>query len=99
MKIPPQPSVALPVFQPTVDDEVVFSNYRSISVGHNFSPIPYLAGSTNNEFGYYAISAFALNETFPGAYIDLFNIEAFTCPTAREVVARSTAGVPAWRYW
>jgi carboxylesterase type B len=99
-KIPPQPSAALPapLFQPTIDEETIFSNYSGLSSAHAFSPIPYLAGNNDNEYGYYAITAFALNETFSGAQTDLFNIEAFTCPTARETDARSAAGVPAWRY-
>jgi len=99
-KIPSRPSNALPapLFQPTVDNQTVFSNYSAMSDAHAFSPIPYLAGNTDHEFGYYAISAFAAGEAFSGAQVELFEIEGFNCPTARETAARAAAGVPTWRY-
>jgi hypothetical protein len=100
LKIPPQPSKALPppVFQPTIDNITIFANYSLLSSEAAFAPLPYLAGNNDFEFGYYGIAATALNKSFTPRQIQLFNLEAFTCPTAAETAARAAAHVPVWRY-
>ena len=95
---PPTHVLPAPPFQPTVDNTTVFANYSSLAATGLFAPIPYLAGNNDNEFGYYAIAAFAANKTFTPTQINLFNLEAFTCTTAAETAARASHNVPVWRY-
>ena len=99
-KIKPLPSrtLAQPVFYPTIDNITVFGDYYSLSGNSSFAKIPYLAGNTDKEDGYYRISAAGQNVTLTDQQWSLFDLESFTCPTAAEVNARTRAGVPAWRY-
>ena len=99
-KVPAPPTHALPAppFQPTVDNVTVFSNYTALASSGAFAPLPYLAGNNDNEYGYYAIAVFAANHTFTTTQINLFNLEAFTCPTGASTAARTAHGVPVWRY-
>ena len=99
-KVPPPPTHALPAppFQPTVDNVTVFGNYSALAAAGAFAPLPYLAGNNDYEFGYYAIAVFAANHTFTLNQINLFDLEAFTCPTGAETAARTQHGVPVWRY-
>ncbi len=95
---PPTHVLPAPLFQPTIDNITVFANYSSLAAAGLFAPLPYFAGNNDNEFGYYAIAAFAANKTFIPAQIALFNLEAFNCPTAAEAAARVMYNVPVWRY-
>ena len=99
-KVPAPPTHALPAppFQPTVDNVTVFANYSTLALAGAFAPLPYLAGNNDNEFGYYAIAVFAANRTFTVNQINLFNLEAFTCPTGAATAARAAHDVPVWRY-
>ena len=99
-KVPAPPTIALPAppFQPTVDGVTVFADYNALASAGAFAPLPYLAGNNDYEFGYYAISVFAANKTFSLNQINLFNLEAFTCPTGAATAARAAKGVPVWRY-
>ncbi|KAL8710459.1 MAG: hypothetical protein Q9220_004891 [cf. Caloplaca sp. 1 TL-2023] len=99
-KVKPLPSSALaqPVFHPTVDNVTVFGNYTAMSTAGAFAKIPYLAGNTDKEDGFYRISAAGQNVTLTEQQWLLFDLEGFTCPTAVEISSRAKAGVPAWRY-
>ncbi|KAL8948952.1 MAG: hypothetical protein Q9222_004904 [Ikaeria aurantiellina] len=99
-KVKPLPSLALaqPVFHPIVDNITVFGNYTALSAAGAFAKIPYLAGNTDKEDGFYRISAAGQNVTLTEQQWLLFDLEGFTCPTAIETSARVDAGVPTWRY-
>lgn len=99
-KAKPLPSVALPqpVFHPTVDNITVFGNYSALSSAGAFAKIPYLAGNTDNEDGFYHIAAAGANITLTDSQWQLYDLEGFTCATASETAARARAGVPVWRY-
>ncbi|EGE04620.1 carboxylesterase [Trichophyton equinum CBS 127.97] len=100
-KVPPEPSNLLPqpVFHPTVDEKLVFSNYEERAAKGMFAKIPYLIGNGDYEAGYYKISAYALNiTTISEKAWHLFNLAGFTCPNAREASYRAAMGVPTWRY-
>ena len=99
-KVKPLPSVALaqPVFHPTVDNLTVFEDYAALAAAGAFAPIPYLAGNTNNEDGFYHISAAGQNKTLTNWQWELWDLEGFTCATATEASARARAGVPMYRY-
>ncbi|KAF2741344.1 putative cholinesterase [Polyplosphaeria fusca] len=100
-RAPPQPSIArsIPAFQPTIDNLTVFADYPSLSSAGAFAPIPYLHGNNHHESGYYRISAYASNNaTAPESVWTAFELESFTCPTARAARHRARAAVPNWRY-
>ncbi|EFR01283.1 acetylcholinesterase [Nannizzia gypsea CBS 118893] len=100
-KVPPEPSNLLPqpVFHPTVDEELVFSNYEERAAKGMFAKLPYLVGNGDYEAGYYKVSAYALNiTTISQKAWHLFNLAGFTCPNAREARYRAARGVPTWRY-
>ena len=99
-EIKPLPSLALPqpVFHPTIDNITVYANYTALSAAETFAQIPYLAGNTNEESGYYRISAARQNITLTDQQWRLFDLEGFTCATGTEAAARARAGVPVWRF-
>ncbi|MCJ1270968.1 hypothetical protein MMC22_010867 [Lobaria immixta] len=98
--IPSSPSLALPqpVFHPTIDNITVFADYKALATAGKFVKVPYLAGSTNNEAGFYKVRAYNLNITLSDHAWDLLNLEAFTCATLAETSARRHARVPVWQY-
>lgn len=99
-KVKPLPSVALsqPVFHPTIDNITVFDNYPALSAAEAFAKIPYLAGNTDKEDGFYRIAAAGQNITLTEQQWQLLDLEGFTCATGTEAAARAKAGVPIWRY-
>ncbi|KAF3479459.1 carboxylesterase [Arthroderma uncinatum] len=69
-KVPPETSKALPqpVFHPTVDEEIVFSNYEERASKGMFAKVPYLVGNGNFEAGYYKIAAFTCSSFREASY-------------------------------
>lgn len=100
VKPPPGTSVtrSQPVFQPTPDEKTVFDDYGPLSAGGKFARLPYLAGENDNEAGYYKIPAFAQGRIPTDDQWKAFNLEAFTCPTAKVAADRAQYGVPTWRF-
>ena len=100
--VKPLPSVALAqaAFHPTVDNTTVFSlaDYRSRGKSGNFAKIPYLAGNTDHESGWYRLAAAAQKIDFDDADWNLFELEGFTCATRDAVSYRAKNGVPTYRY-
>lgn len=98
--IKPLPSLALPqpVFHPTIDNVTVYADYTALSAAETFARIPYLAGNTDEESGYYRISAARQNITLTDQQWRLFDLEGFACATGIEAAARARAGVPMWRF-
>ncbi|KAK2812227.1 hypothetical protein FQN50_001585 [Emmonsiellopsis sp. PD_5] len=101
-KIPPPPGSSVarsqPIFQPTVDDNVVFADYATLSAEGKFAPIPYLVGHTDNEAGFYNISAFAKGNILTEQEWQEFNRDVFSCPIRQTATDRAHHGVPVWRY-
>ncbi|PGH10956.1 hypothetical protein AJ79_05202 [Helicocarpus griseus UAMH5409] len=101
-EIPPPEGTSVarsqPVFQPTPDGIVVFDDYENLSAAGKFAPIPYIVGHTDNEAGFYNISAFGKGNILPEEEWTLFNKDVFNCPTSRTVTDRASHGVPVWRY-
>ena len=98
--IKPLPSVALiqPVFHPTVDNITIFDDYPTLAATGSFAKIPYLAGNTDEESGFYRIAAAGSNITLTDQEWLLFDLEGFTCATATESTLRFKFGIPMWRY-
>ncbi|PGG96559.1 hypothetical protein AJ79_09539 [Helicocarpus griseus UAMH5409] len=99
-KVPFEPSRALaqPVFHPTVDDKIVFSDYEALSAEGKFAKLPALIGNADYEAGYYRVSAFAAGVNLTDAEWDQFNLAGFTCAGARAASHRAEYDVPVWRY-
>lgn len=99
-KVPYEPTTTLyqPVFHPTVDNKTVFSDYATLSAKGEFANIPYLAGNTDYEAGFYKLAAWATNRTLTSAQWDDFILAGFTCPTGTEFGNRAKHSVPSWRY-
>lgn len=99
-KVPALPSLMLSqaTFHPTIDEELVFSNYDAKSKAGDFARLPYLLGNTDYECGWYKLSAYAAKKNFTEEQWELFNQRGFTCPTGEEARQRVNYGVPTWRY-
>ncbi|KAB8292920.1 hypothetical protein EYC80_007285 [Monilinia laxa] len=99
-KLPSMPTEFLPQtqFLPTIDGEIVFSDYATRANTGRFAKLPYLVGNTNHESGYYAISAFAQNITLTQAEWDLHDLKRFTCAVSQSVSIRLKHHVPVYQY-
>lgn len=100
VKPPPGTSVARsqPVFQPTPDGNTVFDDYDTLLAGGKYTRLPYLAGENDNEAGYYKLPAFAQGRILSDKEWSDFNLEAFTCPTAKVADSHAKRGIPMWRF-
>lgn len=92
------PLRAIPPFYPSVDNELVFSDYENRSEAGSFAKLPYLLGNNNNEQAYYAVAAFGQGRNVTKAQGHQFLLESFTCPNNVEAVNRRNVGVPAWQF-
>ncbi|RFU30289.1 hypothetical protein B7463_g6057, partial [Scytalidium lignicola] len=99
-KVPALPSKALaqPVFQETIVEVVVFSDYPQRGEAGQFAKIPYLLGNLDNEAGFYKLLAFISKVNLTNTQWDDFNLQAFTCATSIEAANRVNNGVTAYRY-
>lgn len=99
-KVPPLPTTALAqaTFHPTVDDELVFSDYEARARNGSFARIPYLLGNNDFEAGWYKLSAYTAKVNLSEPQWDLFIQRAFTCPTGAQARYRAQQLVPTWRY-
>ncbi|KAA8566688.1 hypothetical protein EYC84_009222 [Monilinia fructicola] len=99
-KLPSTPTEFLPQtqFLPTIDEEIVFSDYATRANAGRFARLPYLVGNTNHESGYYAISAFAQNITLSQTQWDLHDLKRFTCAVSQSVSTRLRHHVRVYRY-
>lgn len=99
-RVPALPTLALAqaTFHPTIDDELVFSDYEARARNGSFARIPYLLGNTDFESGWYKLSAYAAKVNLSEPQWGLFNQRAFTCPTGAQARYRTQQLVPTWRY-
>ena len=100
--VKPLPSSALaqPVFHPTIDNLTIFplSTYRTRGVTGQFAPLPYLAGTTDHESGFYRLAALSQKiDLSPSQWLS-YESQGFTCPTRQSLLYRTTHNVPAYRY-
>jgi carboxylesterase type B len=91
-------------FGPTIDEEVVFSDYDHRARHGQFIQRPLLIGNNNYEAGFFKIvtalsgarSGISLNP--PDFYWEAFQKVAFECATAHRAYYHVQAGLPVWRY-
>ncbi|KAF7860526.1 uncharacterized protein EAF02_010760 [Botrytis sinoallii] len=99
-KLPLTPTEFLPrtQFAPTIDENIVFSDYATRTIAGRFAKLPYLVGNANHESGFHAISAFAQNITLSRSQWDLFNLKTFTCSAIQSVLSRLEHNITVYLY-
>ncbi|KAG7005843.1 bifunctional dTDP-4-dehydrorhamnose 3,5-epimerase/dTDP-4-dehydrorhamnose reductase [Physcia stellaris] len=84
-------------FGPSVDNKIVFDNYRARAIAGNFIKKPYLLGSNDYEAGLFRVTATLAGLELSDRDWALFNLITFSCPAAG-VAQRRAQHVPTWRY-
>lgn len=87
---------SVPAFYPIPDNEIVFSDYVSLTRDGKFARVPIYMGNNNYEAGYYRIPAYRSGVIPTPAQVDSFHLESFTCPIAYQARARESHGIPVW---
>jgi cholinesterase len=85
-------------FGPTVDGQVVFSDYFQRSVSGNITKLPLLLGNADYEAGLFKLLDALDNVTLSDAYWDAFNNDVFVCPCSARANVSLVNNVPTWRY-
>ncbi|KAM3081232.1 hypothetical protein ACMFMG_005187 [Clarireedia jacksonii] len=99
-KLPYAPTKALPrpQFQPTIDGKIVFADYDLRAAQGRFAKLPYIVGNNDHESGWYRLAAFASNITLNETQWTDFELQAFTCASARSASIRLEHNIPVYRY-
>lgn len=92
-------AATLGTFGPTVDEKTVFSDYQGLARQGKILRTPTVVGSCNYEAGLFILIAAGAGQTFPKATWDAIENVVFTCPASQVASARSSLGVPTWRYY
>ncbi|XTI93866.1 alpha/beta-hydrolase [Cenococcum geophilum] len=92
----PTKALAHATFHPTIDNIVVFDNYKAMSVNCSILKIPYLLANADYGRGWYKLSAYAAKINLTHSQWDLFNQRAFTCPTGEEAKYRVQYEIPTY---
>lgn len=87
-------SSILGFFGPTVDDTLVFSDYRSRTP----AKVPMLIGNNDYEGGLFRTQFGLAGQFYPDKFWTALNLQAFTCPTGIRANLSVAAGNPTWRY-
>ncbi|RHZ49641.1 uncharacterized protein CDV56_102850 [Aspergillus thermomutatus] len=96
-------------FTPVGDGTVVPIDVPAAGIAGKFARIPFMTGNTDNEAGFFLITALAYSNltaeevaALPMTLIqplgDLLTLVGFTCPAAEAARYRSLYDVPVWRY-
>jgi cholinesterase len=84
-------------FGPTIDDEVVFADYKIRGAAGNFIRKPLLIGDNNYEAGLIPPLLALMNQSLPELIYELGDQLLFSCPTAARSAYSSLHQVPTWR--
>ncbi|KAK1145265.1 hypothetical protein N8T08_004418 [Aspergillus melleus] len=96
-------------FLPVGDGEVVPKDIAAEGKAGNFAQIPFMTGNTDNEAGFFLITALAYSNltaeqvaALPMNILqplgDILTLAGFTCPAAEAAGYRKQHDVPVWRY-
>ncbi|KFY14064.1 hypothetical protein V492_02876 [Pseudogymnoascus sp. VKM F-4246] len=85
-------------FWPTIDEEIVFSDYTARLAAGKFAKVPLLIGNTNYEAGYHRTIASIFDQYLSDAEWEGFNLVSFTCPAASRSSGSVAVGQPTFRY-
>ena len=95
--LPPGLGSVFGQFGPTVDNEVVFDDYKARAAAGKFIRKPYLTGSNDYEAGLFKVVAALAGTQLSNLEWAVFNLVAFTCGAADAAYQRALY-VPTWRY-
>ena len=95
---PPGVAALLGEFGPTVDNKLVFSNYTARASSGQFTRRPYLTGNNDYEAGLFKQLGAEAGIHLPALDWAIYDLSTFSCPAAQAALARSTHGLPTWRY-
>ncbi|KAI1614311.1 putative carboxylesterase [Exophiala viscosa] len=85
-------------FGPTIDEQVVFSDYVTRTLAGNFIRKPMLIGNNDYEVGLFKVIFALQNVTYSETIWDFLQLVIYDCPAAYRAAAAVTYGVPTWRY-
>lgn len=85
-------------FGPTVDEEVVFTDYAARTLAGKFIRKPLLIGNNDHEVGLFQVIFALQNVTYTNAVWDFLQLVIYDCPAAYRAASSVTYGVPTWRY-
>ena len=85
-------------FGPTVDNQLVFSNYTARAAAGQFTRRPYFTGDNDYEAGSFKLTTAGTGIQVSDLDWALFDLSTFTCPASNAALARFVHGVPTWRY-
>ena len=95
---PAGPTDLVGPFRPTADNKVVFNDYSARAKAGKFIKKPYFTGNNDYEAGLFKYTALFSGIQLSDLQWAIFNLAAFSCPTAAAAAHRSHYGVPTWRY-
>ena len=95
---PPGVASLLGEFGPTVDNELVFSNYTARASAGQFTHRPYLTGNNDYEAGLFKELGASAGIQLPALDWAIYDLSTFSCPVAAAAAARAAHAVPTWRY-
>ena len=95
---PPGVASLLGQFGPTVDNRLVFPDYAARASAGQFTHRPYLTGNNDYEAGLFKRLAAEAGIQLPAIDWAIYDLVTFSCPAATAALARSSNGVPTWRY-
>ena len=85
-------------FGPTVDNKVVFSDYKERAAAGKFIQKPYMNGNNHKESGLFELIGGAAKLNIPSNIWPVFNAAVFTCPVSKAAAARAAKGLITYRY-
>ena len=95
---PPGVASLLGEFGPTVDNQLVFSNYAARAAAGQFTRRPYFTGNNDYEAGLFKQLGAEAGIQLPDLDWAIYDLSTFSCPAANASLARSAHGLPTWRY-
>ena len=95
---PPGVAALLGEFGPTVDNQLVFSNYAARAAAGQFTRRPYFTGNNDYEAGLFKQIGAEAGIHLPDLDWAVYDLSTFSCPAADASLARSALGIPTWRY-
>jgi cholinesterase len=85
-------------FGPTIDNKIVFSDYKERAAAGKFIQKPYLIGNNHHEAGLLVILGQAAKLNISDNVWSVVDAAMFTCPIARAAEARAKKGLLTYRY-
>ncbi|OBT67123.1 hypothetical protein VE03_04435 [Pseudogymnoascus sp. 23342-1-I1] len=87
-------------FFPNTDGKVVFSEYYELTRVGNFTKVPLLIGSTDDEMAYHRTMAtvFAPSYGYGNTDYEWEDLSYYTCPASDRAERTAALDVPTWRY-